>query len=155
MNPDLPWLEEELAAHSQWVRRLARSLVHDESAAEDLVQDTWVAALRRPPADRRALRGWLARVVRTLAWKQQRKVSTAPLSAEEGSLPGRASDSELVERLELHRVLAEELRAIREPLRTTLLQRYFEGLSAAQIAERTGTPAPCSGAAGSRSEKEC
>ena len=142
MTQDLPWLEEELAAHSHWVRRLARSLVHDETAAEDLVQDTWVAALRKPPSDRRALRSWLGRVVRTLAWKQQRKASTAPLSADEGSLPAGASDMELVERLELHRVLAEELRAIREPVRTTLLQRYIEGMSAAEIAERTSVPAP-------------
>jgi RNA polymerase sigma-70 factor (ECF subfamily) len=141
MNQDLPWLEEELAAQSQWVRRLARSLVHDEAAAEDLVQDTWVAALRRPPADRRALRGWLARVVRTHAWKQQRKAASAPTTGVTGDHPGGAPESELVERLELHRVLAEELRALREPLRTTLLQRYFEGLSAAEIAERTGVPA--------------
>ncbi len=142
MNQDLPWLEEELTAHSQWVRRLARSLVHDETAAEDLVQDTWVAALSRPPADRRALRGWLGRVVRTLAWKRQRRVSTVPIAGDEGEVPEGAPESELVERLELHHLLAEELRAIREPLRTTLLQRYFEGLSAAQIAERTGVPAP-------------
>lgn len=142
MNQDLPWLEEELAAHSQWVRRLARSLVHDETAAEDLVQDTWVAALAKPPSDRRALRGWLARVVRTLAWKQQRRVSTAPTTGLEGEFPEGAPGAELVERLELHRVLAEELRAIREPLRTTLLQRYIEGLSAAQIAQRSGVPAP-------------
>jgi len=142
MNQDMPWIEEELTAHSQWVRRLARSLVHDETAADDLVQDTWVAALSRPPSDRQALRGWLGRVVRTLAWKRQRRASTGSLAGDEGEIPEGTPGSELIERLELHRILAEELRAMKEPLRTTLLQRYFEGRSAAEIAQLSGAPAP-------------
>ena len=83
MESGRPWLEEELLAQSDWVRALARSLVRDEGAAEDLFQDTWVAALRSPPSERGALRGWLARVTRHLAWKRQRSQSNAsPMGSE-------------------------------------------------------------------------
>ena len=53
-EPDLsPIRPEDLLAHSQWARALARTLVRDAATAEDLVQETWVAALKRPPrADR-------------------------------------------------------------------------------------------------------
>jgi len=40
---------EDLPAQAAWVRSLARHLVRDPERAEDLLQDTWVAALRRPP----------------------------------------------------------------------------------------------------------
>lgn len=36
---------QELAAETGWLRRLARSLVQDAAAAEDLVHDTYVAQL--------------------------------------------------------------------------------------------------------------
>src|SRR5262249_45007568 len=40
---------DSLLAHRQWVRDLARRLCADESAADDLEQQTWLSALRRPP----------------------------------------------------------------------------------------------------------
>ena len=39
-----------LLAHSAWVRRLAGCLVRDDALADDLTQETWLAALRHPPA---------------------------------------------------------------------------------------------------------
>ena len=39
---------EDLLSHSAWLQRLAARLVESASAAEDLVQDTFVAALRSP-----------------------------------------------------------------------------------------------------------
>ena len=56
----------ELSSHADWVRALARELVRDEHRAEDVVQETWVAALRRPPRDDSNVRGWLATVVRNV-----------------------------------------------------------------------------------------
>ena len=56
-----------LLAHAAWLRRLARSLVGDGAAADDLVQETWVAALRRPPAEDRPVRPWLRRVLENAA----------------------------------------------------------------------------------------
>ena len=39
----------ELLEHSGWVQTLARSLVEEAGCAEDIVQQTWVAALENPP----------------------------------------------------------------------------------------------------------
>src|SRR5215831_8916681 len=58
---------ETLLTHRDWVRRLARSLVRDESSADDVEQRAWLAALRRPPRDAGTSRAWLGRVVRNLA----------------------------------------------------------------------------------------
>src|SRR5947209_7897320 len=55
---------EGLLEHAAWLRRLAASLVGDRALAEDAVQDTWDAAIRRPPHHDRPLRPWLSRVLR-------------------------------------------------------------------------------------------
>src|SRR6185436_14680515 len=75
-------IERELLAHSSWVRRLARSLVASEADAEELVQETWVAALRRPPTEGSPARPWIARVVRNLAARRWRRSSVSFESAE-------------------------------------------------------------------------
>ena len=66
---------EALLRHGDFVRALARSLIRDEHRAEDIAQETWLAALRRPPATstRGALRSWLGVVARNLALKARRK----------------------------------------------------------------------------------
>jgi len=50
------------------------------------------------------------------------------------------STDEIVERLEIHRVLVEELQALEEPYRTTILLRFFQDLSSAEIARSAGLP---------------
>src|SRR6185503_8317505 len=57
---------EGLLDEAGWLRTLAASLASDAAQAEDLVQDTWLAALRREPRPGEA-RPWLGRVVRNLA----------------------------------------------------------------------------------------
>lgn len=49
--------------------------------------------------------------------------------------------NDLVERLEIERAVADALFALDEPYRTTLLLRYYEDLSAADIARRLDIPA--------------
>ena len=58
---------EALLAETAWMRTLARALVRDADAADDLVQDTVVAALRAKPELDRGLRPWLGRVLRNAA----------------------------------------------------------------------------------------
>src|SRR5688572_12336109 len=57
-------MESLLREHGPFLRRLARGLVRDEHTAEDLVHDTWLAALRRPEGPLRDPRGWLNAVLR-------------------------------------------------------------------------------------------
>jgi hypothetical protein len=62
---------EELAWHVRWIRRLAAGLLRLEAAAEDLVQEAWLAALTRPPAEGH-LRPWLRRVAANFARQHHR-----------------------------------------------------------------------------------
>ena len=53
---------EALLGDRDWVLRLARSLARDDAQADDLAQDGWISALKRPPG--RAVRAWWRRVLR-------------------------------------------------------------------------------------------
>ena len=56
------------------LRVLARSLVYGDADADDLLQDTAIAALQHPPADAgpRPVRSWLAAVLRN-RWRMDRR----------------------------------------------------------------------------------
>lgn len=133
---------DELMVHSSWVRSLARTLVKDPSTAEDLVQETWLAAIKRPPRGDRPLRPWLAQVLRNFARMHMRSESSRSrrqtATAKGEALP--ASD-ELVQRVETQRGLAEHVLSLEEPDRSIVILRYYEGLSSAEIARRQGIPA--------------
>lgn len=126
-------------AHAGYVRALARRLVYDPHAADDLFQAAWLAALQRPPRDGSTPRRWLARIVRNLASKlwlgdrrrQQRERRSMP--PPEPSSP----DAVLAHEQERRRLVA-ALLALDEPYRATLIARFFDGLSAEQIAARDG-----------------
>ena len=67
---------EELLAQAGWVHRLAARILGDGADAEEVVQDTWVAALEADgPAlrsrGREGLRAWLGGVVRNLARRRR------------------------------------------------------------------------------------
>ena len=51
-DPVRPLDPRELLQHAGFLSRLAHQLLRDEHAALDAVQDTYVAALERPPAAR-------------------------------------------------------------------------------------------------------
>jgi RNA polymerase sigma factor (sigma-70 family) len=136
-------LGEELPAHGAWVRELARSLVRDEAAADDLAQDAALAALRQRGAIRGALAPFLASVTRNFArrgWRDaQRRRAREELAARPEAQP--ATD-EAAARLEIQRRLVEELSALAPELRHALVKRYFDGWSAARIAREANVPAP-------------
>jgi RNA polymerase sigma-70 factor (ECF subfamily) len=133
---------EDLLAEAGWIRNLARSLVGDGQAADDVVQETWIAVLKKPPSGDRPLRPWLARVVTNFARMQRRgEASRRRREASVARSEALPSSAELVERVEVHKLLAGLVVTLDEPLRETVLLRYFAGLSSVEISKRTGTPA--------------
>jgi RNA polymerase sigma-70 factor (ECF subfamily) len=140
---------DELVAHAGFLRALARGMLADEHLAEDVVQQAFLRALARPPAERGLLRAWLARVVRNL-------VLNARIGAERRARRERAVARDVVldvvldvadaahERagleLALQREVAAELSELDEPYRTVVHLRYFRGLSPASIAAELGVP---------------
>ena len=63
MHDEAVMSTERLLAEVGWLRKLARRLVADEHLAEDLAQDTLVAALEHSRTGRVASRAWLRRVL--------------------------------------------------------------------------------------------
>ncbi|MHC4971314.1 MAG: RNA polymerase sigma factor [Planctomycetota bacterium] len=133
---------EALLRHREFVRRLARRLVRDDARADDVVQETYVAALKNPPRHAGALRAWLATVVRKLAWTQTRSESRRARREQASRPPAAAPRPEdVLERAEWHRRLVNHVMQLREPYRSTLLLRYFEELNSSEIARLHGVPA--------------
>ena len=132
---------EQLMAEMGWIRRLARALVQDRATAEDLAQETWLVANAQQPDEERPLRPWLARVVVNLVRTQRRSEARREqrnVAFDDGrSVP---TPAELVERVELQRALADEVLALAEPYRSTVLLHFIEGYSSAEIAHRSGIP---------------
>ncbi len=129
-----------LLEQAGWIRALARRLVLDPHLADDLSQETLLAALESPPPARGGLRGWLATVLRNKAASRTR--SERRRAARERSVAPRErfpSNEEVLERAELHRRLVALVLELREPFRTTLLLRYFEGLDTERIAAEQHT----------------
>ncbi|MBX3160236.1 MAG: sigma-70 family RNA polymerase sigma factor [Deltaproteobacteria bacterium] len=133
----------ELLAHTDWLHQLARALVGD-AAADDVVQETYEVALAKPPRRDGPLRPWLGGVARNLARMSRRSGGRreqrehAAIAIADTDVP---SPEELVARVEMQQKVARLVLELAEPLRATLLLRYFEGLTAAEIARAQQVPA--------------
>lgn len=134
--------DQILASEHQWLRRLARRMARTPGAADDLVQDTCVTVLDKP-APSGEMRPWLRAIMRNLAWgevrggvrrgeREHRYQRMAPPAVEPDPLLAYGVDRErlqgCVERLP-------------EPFRSTVVQRFVDGLSCAEIARAEGVPA--------------
>jgi RNA polymerase sigma factor (sigma-70 family) len=132
-----------LLEHAGWLRRLAWQLVRQGDVAEDVVQETWVAAVQSPPDPARPPRPWLAEVLRNVVRmhqrgeirRQQRERTAAVASAE----PIGAEAA--VDRAQMQRLIAELVLGLDEPYRSTLILRFFDERSSGEIAQLHGVPA--------------
>ncbi len=136
MNPPRAPTADLLMEHSGFLRGLARSLVRDEQQAEDVVQETYLAVLRKPPPPHVRLKAWLAGIARNLALRTVRRETRLKqreqrASERESALP---SSDDVVERLEIQQRLAAAVMSLDEPGRSAIVFRYFDGLTPTQIA---------------------
>lgn len=101
-----------------------------------------MVALTSPPSADRPLQPWLARVLRNLvrmrARGAARRVQREQLAAE---LAVQSADGErLTARIDAERILVDQVLALAEPFRSTVLLRHWHGYSAAEIARLQGVP---------------
>jgi RNA polymerase sigma-70 factor (ECF subfamily) len=130
-----------LLAHGDFVTALARGLVADPHRADDVAQDTFLAALSNPPRDASRLRAWLAAVTRNFARQSTRRDGRAHgrekvAARDEVTL----STAELCEREATRRAVVEALIDLTEPQRVVLLLRFYDGLPPRDIARRLALP---------------
>ena len=136
-----PARPEDLLAHADFVRGLARSLLWGEEGVDDVVQDAWAAGLATPPRDPRAARSWLGTVVRNLV-RQRFRSETRRRAREESASRSESvpSTQDVLAREEERRRVVEAVLALHPPSREVVLLRYFEDLPPREIARRLGEP---------------
>lgn len=142
MTPPLPSSlgMAELLADAQWVRALARTLAADADDADDLTQEAYLQALRRPPGHAQNVRGWFQRVLQNLV-RQRRRATRRRLARERGiEVAEAAATDDLVGRATAHRAVVDAVLCLDEPYRGTILLRFFEDLPPREIAARMGVP---------------
>ena len=134
------WDGAALGRSLQWTRNLVAQLV-SEAGVEDVTQDVWLAATQSRGETWPPSRSWLAGTARKLSAKWWRRAGRGP-----GPSPAHALDvnqvadplgsDELVERNEEHQRIAQLVLGLEEPMRTTVLLRFQEGMGVKQIAAR-------------------
>ncbi len=131
---------DALLKHQAFLRALARSLLRDEQAADDVVQETYIKALDGVPRQGN-LRGWLATVTRNFALNalrsDRRRARREMAAARSESLP---SVEEGVARLEVQRKVVDAVLALDEPYRSVIVHRFFYEFELKEIARRLGLP---------------
>jgi RNA polymerase sigma-70 factor (ECF subfamily) len=133
---------EELLEHTGWMTSLARSLVLEADRAEDVVQETFLQVATRRPQRPQSLGAWLRGVVTHLSLKDRRSGARRRRREERAARPERddSGTEALVERAELHRLVVDRVIELPEPYRTAILLRYFDDLSAGEVARRLEVP---------------
>ena len=141
-RPAAPADHDELLAQLGWMRTLARRLARDSDVADDVLQRACLLALQRPAevaSGGAGLRAWLSVVLRRLAGHRRRedarRASREQAAASREALP---ATIDVAARREILRKLVEALTTLEEPGFSTLVRRYYDGLSTLQIAAQDG-----------------
>lgn len=134
---------EDWGRETAWVARLARSLVSDPHAADDVAQDAWLLAMRTESASG-GFRAWMASVVRNAARvrargesrRRQHEALARELRTDTSPDPA----ASVASRLETQAQLLGAVRALDAAHRTVIVLRYFEGWLPRRIASELQIP---------------
>lgn len=134
---------ERLLRHEPAIRGLARRLVADVARADDVVQQAWLEALACDLEKVASPKAWLATLVRRAASRlargdARRERRERVVARREGD--GEVGIAESLAREAARRQVVEALVSLEEPLRTTLVLRFLDGLPQREIAKRMGVP---------------
>jgi len=142
MKPTISTLSPEmLIGQADFVGALSRSLLADPHAADDVAQETLLAALEAPPAEAGALRGWLARVARNFALQRGRGERRRTAREHGAARPERIpSTADVLERESARAAVVRAVLELDEPYRTAILLRFYEGRAPREIAELLELP---------------
>lgn len=130
-----------LLEHATFLNALAHSLLReDEALADDVVQETWLAALRRPPRDDGTARSWLGKVCVNFVRRARRGERHHASLGESHEPEGPPSELDMLARRNLARDVSDAVFSLPEPQRSCIVLRYYDGLPPRAIATRLGVP---------------
>ena len=139
-----------MTANNQRLYRLARSIVRNDSEAEDVLQEAYLHAFARLESFRgeSALATWLSRIVINEALGRLRKARRA-IAVPESTLPqatiipfplnaGSSDPEKSMAQRQILELVERAMDALPEMFRTVFVARAVEGLSAEETAELLG-----------------
>jgi RNA polymerase sigma factor (sigma-70 family) len=138
-------LGEVYDAHAATIYGLARQILCDPVAAEDIMQEVFLCLWLRPddydPA-RGGLRSWLSATARHRAIDHLRRLNTARqyLDKIAADLPHATDAADLVIHTVEEKYIRAAVKALPDTQRAAILLAYYGGLSHRQVAERLGIP---------------
>jgi RNA polymerase sigma-70 factor (ECF subfamily) len=138
-----PASPESLLEHQDFVRSIAHSLLFDADQVDEVVQQTWLAAVRCGPRSPGAARAWLGKVVRSRASNlrrdelRRRRRESEVARRTEVEAPG---PEEVFEREAVRTAVVQAVMGLGEPYRSAVLMRYFDNRTPNQIARGLGIP---------------
>jgi RNA polymerase sigma factor (sigma-70 family) len=134
-------LEAEFSEHSPFLRALARRLTADPSTADDLVQETYVAALTGGQQRPQSFAAWLTAVLRIRAARRIR-TDTRRRNREQTTArdPSTLETADVAIKIDVARRLLQHVEALDAPYRDAIFLRYYENLMPQQMAGRLGVP---------------
>ncbi|HEX2889196.1 sigma-70 family RNA polymerase sigma factor [Vineibacter terrae] len=132
---------DQLPQHLPALRRYARALTGDVTAADDLVQDCVERALSRAHLWRRPgnLRAWLFTIMHNLNANNRRRAAARPRLAAIQDVPEPSWPAGQVERLTASQTLA-AMQRLSEPHREVLVLIAIEGMAYIEAAAVLGVP---------------
>lgn len=132
---------EELLAHSDFIRNLSRSLVLDANLADEVVQETWLAAVRSPPGKADNPRSWLSMTLRNVIRMLRRAEHRRRRREQAAAVPEKTpSAAEIAAREEVKKRVAQAVLSLQEPYRSALLLHYFKAMTYREIAKKLNVP---------------
>ena len=147
---DAPALEELYKRYSHSVYGMAFSLLRDQSTAEDVSQEVFVALWRRAgrfDPERGIFRHWFLhlahnRVIDEIRKRKRVSLHSADKTPEdvEYQLESPANTADQAITAVMFGSAAEALKALPEAQRTAVVMAYLEGATQQEIATRTGVP---------------
>jgi RNA polymerase sigma-70 factor (ECF subfamily) len=137
---------ELVRRHSPMAYRVALRITGGHHDAEDVAQESLVAAWQQLPRFRASseFSTWLYRIVTRRALNRIRRVPDASSDSEDLLGPANAAESaaQTVERDMTQDAVTEAIRALPPAQRAVIVLHHIEGLSYAQVAAITGSTVP-------------
>ena len=144
-------LAELYSRHACSLRRMIGNVIHEESEADDVLQESflqvWREAFHSSPGLGRPL-GWVVTITRRRAidrvrrrdsYRRAKRRFGEELKAGTQAMPRSATPSDVTQ-TDLRRFLDDQMRALPTKQRQAVELTYFGGLSQRQVAASTGTP---------------